>query len=101
MSTQVHYVEKQSTHPIDYIVLSKKHSEWIVGQTQGRLCMSDVPQFPNLLLRVGVSDPRCRSWRRYGLHSDVESECRPIVSNGIRVYLDIASKKITNFSAHT
>ena len=92
---------RNNTHPVDYIVLSKKHSEWVVGQIQGQLCTSDVPQLLNLLLGVGVGDPRCRSWRRYGLHSDVEPECRPIVSNGIRVYLDIASEKITNFPAHT
>lgn len=89
----------QTTHPVNHIVLSKKHSEGIGSQTEIRSRVSDVPQLLNWLWGVGVGDSR-RNWRRYGLHSNVESERRPIVSDGIGVYLDLASEKITDFPDH-
>lgn len=66
-------------------------------QTKLRLHVSGIPQLLNWLLGVGVHNFRCQSYWRHGVHLDVESECRPIVSNGFGVNLDLASEKIANF----
>lgn len=66
-------------------------------QTKPRLHDLGIPQLLSWLLGIGVHSSRCRSCWWYGVHLNVESERRPIVSNGIGVYFDLASKKIANF----
>ena len=66
-------------------------------QKKPRLHVSGIPQLLSWLLGISVHNSRHRRCWWYGVHLDVESERRPIVSDGIGVYFDLASEKIANF----